>query len=94
MESVCYLADGEALFTGDTLFLSNVGRPDLHADGATICIVTHDPRYAEYADRKIHMYDGRVVDEERLNRLREEEDRRIAEQARRGRPASADLKEH
>ena len=66
---------------------------DLHADGATICIVTHDPRYAEYADRKIHMFDGRVVDEETLNRLREEEDRRIAEQARRGRPASADLKE-
>jgi putative ABC transport system ATP-binding protein len=55
---------------------------DLHADGATICIVTHDPRYAEYADRKIHMFDGRVVDEETLNRLREEEDRRIAEQAR------------
>jgi len=66
---------------------------DLHADGATICIVTHDPRYAEYADRKIHMFDGRVVDEETLNRLREEEDRRIAEQARRGRPASAELKE-
>ena len=66
---------------------------DLHADGATICIVTHDPRYAEYADRKIHMFDGRVVDEETLNRLREEEDRRIAEQARRGRPQSADLKE-
>jgi putative ABC transport system ATP-binding protein len=66
---------------------------DLHADGATICIVTHDPRYADYADRKIHMFDGRVVDEETLNRLREEEDRRIAEQARRGRPASADLKE-
>ena len=62
---------------------------DLHADGATICIVTHDPRYADYADRKIHMFDGRVVDEETLNRLREEEDRRIAEQARRGRPAAA-----
>jgi putative ABC transport system ATP-binding protein len=58
---------------------------DLHADGATICIVTHDPRYADYADRKIHMFDGRVVDEETLNRLREEEDRRIADQARRGR---------
>jgi putative ABC transport system ATP-binding protein len=59
---------------------------DLHAEGATICIVTHDPRYADYADRKIHMFDGRVVDEETLIRLREEEDRRIAEQARRGRP--------
>ena len=61
---------------------------DLHSEGATICIVTHDPRYADYADRKIHMFDGRVVDEETLIRLREEEDRRIAEQARRGRPAA------
>jgi putative ABC transport system ATP-binding protein len=58
---------------------------DLHADGATICMVTHDPRYAAYANREIHMFDGRIVDEETLNRLREEEDRRIAEQARRGR---------
>jgi putative ABC transport system ATP-binding protein len=58
---------------------------ELHAEGATICMVTHDPRYAEYADRKIHMFDGRIVDEETLNRLREEEDARIAEQARRGR---------
>ena len=61
---------------------------ELHEEGATICIVTHDPRYAEYADRKIHMFDGRVVDEETLQRLREEEDRRIAEQARRGRPTA------
>jgi putative ABC transport system ATP-binding protein len=58
---------------------------DLHAEGATICMVTHDPRYAAYADREIHMFDGRVVDEQTLYRLREEEDRRIAEQARRGR---------
>jgi putative ABC transport system ATP-binding protein len=61
---------------------------ELHEEGATICIVTHDPRYAEYAHRKIHMFDGRVVDEETLQRLREEEDQRIAEQARRGRPAA------
>jgi putative ABC transport system ATP-binding protein len=58
---------------------------ELHADGATVCMVTHDPRYAAYADRNIHMFDGRVVDEETLQRLREEEDRHIAEQARRGR---------
>ena len=58
---------------------------ELHADGATICMVTHDPRYADYADRKIHMFDGRIVDEETLHRLREEEDRQIAEQARGGR---------
>ena len=31
-ESTCYLLDGRALFTGDTLFLAAVGRPDLHAD--------------------------------------------------------------
>jgi putative ABC transport system ATP-binding protein len=60
----------------------------LHDEGATICMVTHDPRYADYADRQIHMFDGRVVDEETLHKLREEEDRRIAEQARRGRGAS------
>ena len=58
---------------------------ELHNEGATICMVTHDPRYADYAHRKIHMFDGRIVDEETLHRLREEEDRRIAEQAARGR---------
>jgi putative ABC transport system ATP-binding protein len=36
---------------------------ELHRDGSTICIVTHDPRYAENAERKIHLFDGRVVDE-------------------------------
>jgi putative ABC transport system ATP-binding protein len=60
---------------------------DLHADGATICMVTHDRRYAAYADREIHMFDGRIVDEQTLMRLRDEEDRRIAEQARGARPA-------
>jgi len=29
-ESMCYLLDRQALFTGDTLFLQGVGRPDLH----------------------------------------------------------------
>jgi putative ABC transport system ATP-binding protein len=62
---------------------------ELHSEGATVCMVTHDPRYAAYADRNIHMFDGRVVDEETLHRLREEEDKRIAEQARRGREALA-----
>jgi len=36
---------------------------DLHANGATICMVTHDPRYADMADRTIHLLDGRIVDE-------------------------------
>jgi putative ABC transport system ATP-binding protein len=36
---------------------------DLHRGGATICMVTHDPRYAKYAERKIHLFDGRIVDE-------------------------------
>jgi putative ABC transport system ATP-binding protein len=36
---------------------------ELHRGGATICIVTHDPRYARYADRNIHLFDGRVVEE-------------------------------
>jgi putative ABC transport system ATP-binding protein len=36
---------------------------ELHDQGATICMVTHDPRYAAQADRKIHLFDGRVVEE-------------------------------
>ncbi|HEY1760813.1 MAG TPA: ABC transporter ATP-binding protein [Bryobacteraceae bacterium] len=36
---------------------------ELHRAGSTICIVTHDPRYARYADRSIHLFDGRVVEE-------------------------------
>jgi putative ABC transport system ATP-binding protein len=37
---------------------------ELHQAGATICMVTHDPRYARHADRQIHLFDGRVVDDE------------------------------
>src|ERR1700686_3977075 len=37
---------------------------ELHKSGATICMVTHDPRYARHADRGIHLFDGRVVDEQ------------------------------
>jgi putative ABC transport system ATP-binding protein len=36
---------------------------DLHREGATICMVTHDPRFAKHADRQIHLFDGRVVEE-------------------------------
>jgi putative ABC transport system ATP-binding protein len=35
----------------------------LHRAGATICMVTHDPRYAAHADRGIHLFDGRVVED-------------------------------
>jgi putative ABC transport system ATP-binding protein len=37
---------------------------DLHREGATICMVTHDPRFAKYAARTIHLFDGRVVEDE------------------------------
>jgi putative ABC transport system ATP-binding protein len=36
---------------------------ELHKNGATIVMVTHDPRYASFADRTIHMFDGRIVEE-------------------------------
>src|SRR5438105_1887302 len=37
---------------------------ELHGEGATICMVTHDPRYAKHAERSIHLFDGRVVEED------------------------------
>ena len=37
---------------------------ELHRTGATICTVTHDPRYEVHADRSIHLLDGRVIDEQ------------------------------
>jgi putative ABC transport system ATP-binding protein len=36
---------------------------DLHKNGATICMVTHDPRYEAYAERTIHLFDGQIVEE-------------------------------
>jgi putative ABC transport system ATP-binding protein len=33
---------------------------ELHAGGATICMVTHDPRYAHHAERAVHLFDGRI----------------------------------
>jgi putative ABC transport system ATP-binding protein len=57
-------------------------------------MVTHDPRYADFADRKIFMFDGRIVDEETMHRLRHEEDQRLMRPARAGAPlASATLPE-
>ena len=36
---------------------------ELHQEGSTICMVTHDPRYAEYAERSIHLFDGQIVED-------------------------------
>ncbi len=36
---------------------------ELHREGATICMVTHDPRFARHAERNIHLFDGKVVAE-------------------------------
>lgn len=39
---------------------------DLHAGGATICMVTHDERFAQHADRTVHLFDGRVVEDKQI----------------------------
>ena len=36
----------------------------LHGDGATILMVTHDSRFARHADRVVHLFDGRIVEEQ------------------------------
>ena len=36
---------------------------ELYQAGATICMVTHDPRFARHADRTVHLFDGRIVEE-------------------------------
>jgi putative ABC transport system ATP-binding protein len=36
---------------------------ELHSAGSTILMVTHDPRYAEYAERNVALFDGRIVEE-------------------------------
>jgi putative ABC transport system ATP-binding protein len=36
---------------------------DIHQSGATICMVTHDPRYANHAERTVHLFDGKIVNE-------------------------------
>jgi putative ABC transport system ATP-binding protein len=47
---------------------------ELHDDGATICMVTHDPRYARYAGRTIHLFDGQVVRDEQTPQAHELEE--------------------
>jgi putative ABC transport system ATP-binding protein len=40
----------------------------LHSEGSTICMVTHDPRFAAHAEREVHLFDGKVVSEDELKR--------------------------
>jgi len=47
---------------------------ELHDDGATICMVTHDPRYARHAERSIHLFDGQVVRDEDARKTHELEE--------------------
>jgi putative ABC transport system ATP-binding protein len=42
---------------------------DLHSEGATICMVTHDPRFVMHAQREIRLFDGKVLAEEELQKL-------------------------
>ena len=44
----------------------------LHREGTTICMVTHDPRYADLAERSVHLFDGRIVEERGRNARAEE----------------------
>ena len=48
---------------------------ELHDEGATICMVTHDPRFAAHAQRQVHLFDGKVVAEGELPRLLAEPER-------------------
>jgi putative ABC transport system ATP-binding protein len=42
---------------------------ELHRAGATLCMVTHDPRYARHADRTIHLFDGQIIDESTAEKM-------------------------
>jgi putative ABC transport system ATP-binding protein len=46
---------------------------ELHTDGATICMVTHDPRFASFAERTVHLFDGRIIESEDGRRGPEDE---------------------
>lgn len=45
---------------------------DLHGDGSTICMVTHNPHFASHAQRELHLFDGKIVSEDEMRRLQEE----------------------
>lgn len=40
---------------------------EVHQNGATICMVTHDPRYADHAERSVHLFDGKITQETRTD---------------------------
>jgi putative ABC transport system ATP-binding protein len=40
---------------------------ELHRDGATVCLVTHSPHYAHYADHVVHLFDGRISQQDERN---------------------------
>ena len=42
---------------------------ELHKEGATICMVTHDPRYARHAGRAVHLFDGRIMPERQMSSM-------------------------
>ncbi|MGD0096261.1 MAG: ABC transporter ATP-binding protein [Terracidiphilus sp.] len=44
---------------------------ELHREGSTICMVTHDVRFARHAQREVHLFDGKVVSEQKLKQLEE-----------------------
>ena len=45
---------------------------ELHQGGSTICMVTHDPRFTRYAERTVHLFDGRIVEETHSETAEEE----------------------
>jgi len=47
---------------------------ELHANGSTLCMVTHDARFAQRATRTVHMLDGKIVDTATFERLRHQDD--------------------
>ncbi|MHB1176627.1 MAG: ABC transporter ATP-binding protein, partial [Sulfuriferula sp.] len=50
---------------------------ELHRKGSTICMVTHDARYAASAQRSVRLFDGRIVDEDSFQRLTREDEARL-----------------
>jgi putative ABC transport system ATP-binding protein len=47
---------------------------ELHREGSTICMVTHDPRYAHFADHTLNLFDGQIVSEANGEKLKELEE--------------------